>query len=246
MSGAASDLLDQTTHLLDVAGIAWRYFDIGASVIWATTGALRAAKHGYDLVGIFTIALVSSTGGGLLRDGLFLQVGPPAVVRTPIYIAIAAAAAFLVWAFAHRVPNLWAFDRVAAFADAIGLGGFSVAGMQLASAVNVSVLGALLIGVTNAVGGSVLRSLLMHEVPEVFRPGHWMALAVLPGCVLYETLTAGFGLDVKLAAAPTVPLIVLLRWMSIRYSFRTRPAYGEARRADDLPAAPSDESDRKL
>ena len=221
----ASELLDQA-HVLEVAGLAWRYFDIGASILWATTGALRAAKRGYDLSGLFAIALVSSTGGGLLRDGFFLQAGPPALVRTPVYIAIAAAAALLVWTFAHRVSNLWAFDRLAAFADAIGLGGFAVVGMQLASTLNVNVLGALLIGLVNAVGGGMLRSLLMREVPRVFRPGHWMALAVLPGCVLYETLTVGLGVDVKVAAAPTVTLVAFLRWWSIHYSIRTTPRLG--------------------
>jgi len=49
-----------------------------------------------------------------------------------------------------------------------------------------------------------------------------MALASLTGCVLYETLTVVLGVDEKLAAAPTVTLVALLRWLSIRYSFRTR------------------------
>jgi uncharacterized membrane protein YeiH len=211
----------EETHWADVAGLAWRYFDFGASIIWATTGALRAAKRRYDLAGLFAIALVSSTGGGLLRDGLFLQAGPPALVRTPAYIIIAAAASLLVWAFAHRAEPWWLLDRVASVADGFGLGGFALAGMQLSAALEVDVVGALLIGVVNAVGGGILGSLLMREVPEVFRPGHLMALAVLPGCVLYEALTAGFGLGANLAALPTLALIAALRWFSVRYSFRT-------------------------
>ena len=143
-------------HWADVAGLAWRYFDIGAFIIWATT-----------------------------------------------------------------VP-----DRVAVVADGFGLGGFAIAGMQLSAALEVSVVGALLVGVVNAAGGGILGSLLMREVPEVFRPGHWMALAVLPGCVLYETLPVGFGLGSNIAAVPTVALIALLRWLSIRYSFRTSPPRG--------------------
>jgi uncharacterized membrane protein YeiH len=213
----------EDTHWVDVAGLAWRYFDIGASIIWATTGALRAAKHRYDLAGLFAIALVSSTGGGLLRDGLFLQAGPPALVRTPAYIAIAAVAALLVWAFAHRAEAWRLVDRVAGVADGFGLGGFAIAGLQLSAAFDVSVVGAVLVGVVNAVGGGILGSLLMREVPEVFRPGHLMALAVLPGCVLYEALTAGFGLGSNIAAIPTLLLVALLRWLSVRYSFRTSP-----------------------
>jgi uncharacterized membrane protein YeiH len=213
-------MLDET-HWADVAGLAWRYFDLGASIIWATTGALRAAKHRYDLNGLFAIALVSSTGGGLLRDGLFLQAGPPAVVRTPVYIVIAWVAALLVWAFAHRTEAWSLLDRVAVIADGFGLGGFALAGMQLSAAMQVDVVGALLIGVINAVGGGMLASLLMREVPEVFRPGHLMALAVLPGCVLYESLTVGTGVSANLAAAPTICVIALLRWLSIRFSLRT-------------------------
>jgi len=208
-------------HWGDVAGIAWRYFDIGASIIWAVTGALRAAKHRYDLAGLFAIALVSSTGGGLLRDGLLLQAGPAALVLTPVYIAVAAVASVLVWAFAHRTEAWRPIDRIASVADGFGLGGFAIAGMQLSAALDVNVVGALLVGVVNAVGGSILGSLLMREVPEVFRPGHLMALAVLPGCVLYESLTVGLGVATNLAAVPTLAVVALLRWLSVRYSLRT-------------------------
>jgi uncharacterized membrane protein YeiH len=74
-------------------------FDLAASSIWATSGALLAARRGFDVTGIFAVALVSATGGGLLRDGLFLQGGPPALVRTPAYVIVAGAAALAVWAF---------------------------------------------------------------------------------------------------------------------------------------------------
>ena len=50
---------------------------LGSSFIWAVSGALLAARRGYDLTGIGAVALVSATGGGLLRDNLFLQQGPP-------------------------------------------------------------------------------------------------------------------------------------------------------------------------
>jgi len=50
-----------------------------------------------------------------------------------------------------------------------------------------------------------------------------MALAVLPGCVLYEILTISFGIGANVAAVPTVLLLALLRWLSLRYSLRTIP-----------------------
>lgn len=47
-------------ELWGVAGVAFRYFDLGATFLWASSGAVLAARRGYDLTGIFAIALVSA------------------------------------------------------------------------------------------------------------------------------------------------------------------------------------------
>ena len=62
------------------------FFDIGATFIWAVTGAAMGVRRGYDYTGIFVMAFVSALGGGLLRDGIFLQHGPPVAVRGPMYL----------------------------------------------------------------------------------------------------------------------------------------------------------------
>ena len=49
------------------------YFEYFALLLWAVSGAIVGWRKGYDVVGVFVIAFVSSFGGGLLRDGLFLQ-----------------------------------------------------------------------------------------------------------------------------------------------------------------------------
>ena len=67
------------------------FFDYSATFLWAISGAVLGARRGYAIIGIITIALVSSTGGGLLRDGLFIQDGPPVLVRTQVYLWLIAA-----------------------------------------------------------------------------------------------------------------------------------------------------------
>ncbi len=62
------------------------FFDIGATFIWAITGAGLGVRKGYDVTGVFVMAFVSALGGGLLRDGIFLQHGPPEAVRQPAYL----------------------------------------------------------------------------------------------------------------------------------------------------------------
>jgi uncharacterized membrane protein YeiH len=56
-------------------------FDLGATFVFGITGALAALQRGYDIVRLFALAFASGVGGGLLRDGLFIQQGPPAVKR---------------------------------------------------------------------------------------------------------------------------------------------------------------------
>ncbi len=207
-------------------GTALHAFDLAASFIWATSGALLAAKRGFDVTGIFAVALVSATGGGLLRDGLFLQSGPPALVRTPAYVIFAGAAALAVWAFGRHVEGHRLLSRTVMLADALGLGAFAVVGMHLSLAAGLSLPGVALVGVVNAVGGSILRSALLLQIPEVFRPGELTALAALIGCIVYLVFRRLFGISDAVSATCTIVVVALVRVASVRYRFVTSPARG--------------------
>jgi hypothetical protein len=67
---------------------------------------LLAARKGYAIPGILTVLFVSSVGGGLLRDGLFLQNGPPMVVRTPGYLGLIGAAVVVILVMGGRIQRL--------------------------------------------------------------------------------------------------------------------------------------------
>src|SRR3954466_81258 len=62
------------------------FIDLGATVLFSITGATVAIRRHYDVVGVFVLALASGLGGGLLRDGIFIQAGPPAAMRDGSYI----------------------------------------------------------------------------------------------------------------------------------------------------------------
>src|SRR5471030_635263 len=101
------------------------FFEYGATFIWAITGAGMAVRRGYDYSGIFVMAFVSALGGGLLRDGIFLQQGPPVAVRGPFYLEIVvvgaiAGAVVSVAAGGRKPTKLWRTFSDAV--DALGLG----------------------------------------------------------------------------------------------------------------------------
>lgn len=220
-------------QLWNAAGVAFRYFDLGATFLWAASGAALAARRGYDLTGIFAIALVSSCGGGLLRDGLFLQAGPPVLVRTPSYVIVTLLASLMTWRLGEKLHGRMPKPvvRLTELADAIGLGAFAVVGMRLSLAAGISIAGAMLVGVVNAVGGGVLRSILLHRTPVVFRPGELTALAALVGTLIYAALDLGLHVDDNAAGLVSIVAVAATNWTSRRYRLQTRAAWSAETRA---------------
>ena len=64
------------------------YIDLSATCLYAMTGALLAIRRHYDVIGMFVLALVSGVGGGLIRDGIFIQHGPPLAISDGRYLAV--------------------------------------------------------------------------------------------------------------------------------------------------------------
>lgn len=202
------------------------FFDYGATFVWAVSGALVAARKGYDIVGGFLLALATSTGGGLLRDGLFLQQGPPALVQSPVYLPLIVAAAALVWFFGRYIHRMNRFNDLMGLVDAAGLGAYAVVGMSRASAAGLSLLGIVLVGVVNAVGGGLLRDVIARREPDLLRPGTLQAIAVLAGCVVFLALTGWAGTRQTPAAWTAIAVVFVLRALSPRFGLRTRPQPG--------------------
>jgi len=87
-------------------------FDLGATFAFALTGALAAIKRNYDIVGVLALALVSGIGGGLIRDGIFLQGSLTPLLTTPAYIYTITAATLTGLCFqqqAHKFYRLIAW-----------------------------------------------------------------------------------------------------------------------------------------
>src|SRR5690242_15463937 len=76
--------------------------DLGATFLFSITGAMVAIRRHYDFIGLFVLALACGLGGGLLRDGLFIQIGPPVAMRHWGYmIAVLAGCAVAIVFFRH-------------------------------------------------------------------------------------------------------------------------------------------------
>lgn len=199
-----------------------RPLDYSATFLWALSGAIVAERRQYDVTGVAAIALVSSTGGGLLRDGLFLQSGPPALLRTPAYLAIVALAVAGIVVFGRRVRNAGLVRTLVRGADGFGVGAYAVVGMRLAAQEGLAAFAMVVVGMVNAVGGGLLRDVLTRQDPELFRPGPLNALAALPACGAYLLMTT-LGIGATVAGWASVALAFTIRMASVRFELATRP-----------------------
>jgi len=195
------------------------WFDLGAIFAFALTGALAAIKRGYDIVGVVSLAIVSGIGGGLIRDGLFLQqVGATPLLSNPNYLYVIGAAVAGSVVLGERVRR---FHRLIAVVDAVGLGAYACFGVQKALQFGLAPTAAVFIGVVNAVGGGILRDLLTREEPLVFKPGQFYVLTALAGAVTFVFLTAQFELAPTRAAWAAIVLTFVFRALTIRFNWRS-------------------------
>ena len=200
--------------------------DYVAVFLWAVSGAIVALHKRYDFAGVLVVALLASTGGSLIRDGIFLQQTPP-VLSNPWYIPVIITATMLVGLFRWRITKMALVDRVVDVIDGIGVPAFAIVGLQLSLQAGIPLPGVVVVGVTNGVGGGILRDLLVGDTPAALKPGTIFVSGVILICILFLVLTYGFGVSKEWAAWGMIALFFTIRMLSIRYNWRTRPVLKE-------------------
>ena len=198
------------------------YFEYFALLLWAVSGAIVGWRKGYDVVGVFVIAFVSSFGGGLLRDGLFLQ-RLPVVLIDPNYIFILLAAVAGVTVVGRRLNRDRLLPRIVSVIDAAGVPMFVVIGGELARARGLDLPAIVLIPTISGVGGGLMRDLMAGDTPELLRPGQYNTLLVILSALLYMGLVENTALTRTQGAWITIVTFFLARLLTIRFNWRTRP-----------------------
>jgi uncharacterized membrane protein YeiH len=141
-----------------------RVVDLVGVLANALLGGLVARAARLDPVGFAVLAIVSGLGGGLIRDTL-LQRGTPVALVDEAYVLTALVGATV--AFLLPVEGrLWA--KVFPYVDALALGCWAAAGAQKTLVLGLGWLPALLLGTITAVGGGLVREVLLNRVPSIF------------------------------------------------------------------------------
>ena len=186
--------------------------EIIGTAVFAASGALAGLQRQLDAFGVVILGVCTACGGGVIRD-LTLGITPPVMFCQPVYALVAMGVSALVFLPAVRhllAVESRAYELVMLWLDSIGLGLFTVVGVQCAfqQAENYNLFLLVFVGVITGVGGGVLRDVLSNQKPYIFvkhfyacHPDRGIAVRpVLAASGGYSLHAAGSGGDLSAAA----------------------------------------------
>lgn len=190
---------------------------------FAVSGALAASRKRMDIFGFCVLALMPAVGGGTIRDIIIDRV-PVFWVSDNRYVAIAIIAALVVFFAPHRKPG--GRRRLLIWADALGLALFAALGTEICLAHDTGALVAVMLGVTTAVTGGMIRDVICNEIPLILSREIYAtaAFAASLAYVLADRLALGDG--VALGIGVVTGLVV--RGLAIVFNW-SLPSFGSER-----------------
>jgi len=170
-------------NILDIADIV----GIGA---FALSGFLIAVRKKLDLLGVVLFAFLTALGGGILRDIIVERIPLSLKDSTPSMIVITV----ILFALILQISKKKSVERFKIFilSDAVGLASFSISGALVALQNNFNFFGIVILSLSTAIGGGVLRDVLINEVPVILTSGFYATVSVFMATCLYAVQFFGY------------------------------------------------------
>ena len=181
-------------------------------------GGMWAIRKKYDVFAIIATSWITALGGGIVRDVL-LGALPPVGIADHGFVITGLLSGVIV-AVAHPEIDKWRWFMLTI--DALALGLFAVNGTAKGLDFHMSGTTSVFLGMATALGGGLIRDMILNQVPVIVRDKHWYALPAAFGCVLtvfvVKAKHAGyFGLTVEiLLDVLIVALVVAMRLLSVK------------------------------
>ena len=169
--------------ILDIA-------DIIGIASFALSGFLIAVKKELDLLGVMLFAFLTALGGGIIRDIIINQTPVSLKDSTPSLIVIS----IILLAKFSKIAQKTKPERfkVFIFSDAMGLVSFSITGALVGISNELNFFGTLILSLSTAIGGGVIRDILINEVPLILTSGFYATVSVIISSILFLANYFGF------------------------------------------------------
>lgn len=204
------------------------FLDMAGTFVFAVSGATAARSQGLDVFGIIVIAFIVACGGGIIRD-LCIGSIPPSGLSTWKYLFISVSGAVLTMGLFSIVMRM---SKPVLFFDALGLSLFAVTGAQKSLAYGHNVQVAILLGVVTAVGGGVIRDVLLNKVPVILQKEIYALAALIASSIV---VLGSFIPSVSMDLWSVIALVVCcsLRLMSLYFKWNLPTFSDDVKRVKD-------------
>jgi len=189
----------------------FQLLDVLGTMAFAMSGSLTAMNKKMDPFGVFVIAFVTSVGGGTLRDVLIGRT-PVGWMKDLTYVYMIVLGFIIALIFRKKLDKL----RVSLFLfDTIGLGVFTLIGLEKGIAIGLHPVICIALGTMTACFGGVLRDILCTEIPVIFRKEIYATICIIGGCVFF--LLRQWNVPQDVLYLVTSGIIIGIRLLAVNY-----------------------------
>jgi uncharacterized membrane protein YeiH len=191
--------------------------DVLGTMAFAVSGALTAMNKKMDPFGVLIIAFVTSVGGGTLRDVL--------IGRTPVgwmmnmnYVYAITLGFILAMVFRKKLDR---FKTSMFFFDTIGLGVFTLIGLEKGLEKGLEPSICIALGTMTACFGGVIRDILCNEIPVIFRKEIYATICIVGGIFFFILKKLDIPQDVLYLTTSMVIIAIRLMAVTFKWSLPT-------------------------
>lgn len=188
--------------------------DLIGTIVFAISGAIAARQHKMDIFGMFVLAFVTGVGGGTLRD-VMIGSTPVFWMKQPIYVLMISVAVVIVAILKNQIDRDYWKKGLLIF-DAIGLGVFTVIGVQKGLDFGLHPLICVALGGVTGCFGGLIRDILRNEVPIILQKEVYVTASLVGGIIFILFRDAGF--ESNWIDVATVTTVITIRMLTIKFN----------------------------
>lgn len=181
---------------------------------FAMSGALTAMSKRLDPFGVFIIAFVTAVGGGTLRD-MMIGRTPVAWMQDLNYVYFIIAGYFITIIFRKKLDK---FRKSLFLFDTIGLGVFTLIGLERGIIAGLHPILCIAMGTMTACFGGVIRDILCNDIPVVFRKEIYATICLIGGALFFLLKEFNLNQDILYLSVSVVMIAIRLLAVKLKWS----------------------------
>ena len=201
---------------MEIEELIYFIVEILGTIAFATSGAMVAISKKVDIFGVLVLSAITALGGGCIRD-ILIGTMPPRMFSDYRYVIVATIVALIVFVVAYIFRDLYeksqkTVDSVNNYIDALGLGIFTVTGVQVAleTGYKTNAILAVCLGVITGIGGGVLRDVMLREIPFVLKKRIYALASIAGGVTYYYMSVSSSGRTKSIIVSVAVTFVIRL------------------------------------